>query len=70
MRERTSTLPIVFDTVAFAAGETCILRDVTLSLDAGPPTVLIGPNGSGKTTLIKLAMGLLAPTAGARCAGA
>jgi tungstate transport system ATP-binding protein len=64
MRERTSTLPILLEGVAFAAGETCILRDVTVALDAGPPTVLIGPNGSGKTTLIKLAMGLLAPTAG------
>jgi tungstate transport system ATP-binding protein len=69
MRDRTSTLPIVLDGVAFAAGETCILRDVSLSIEAGPPTVLIGPNGSGKTTLIKLAMGLLAPTAGnVRCA--
>jgi tungstate transport system ATP-binding protein len=64
MRDRTSTLPMVLDAVGFAAGEICILRDITLKLDAGPPTVLIGPNGSGKTTLIKLAMGLLAPTAG------
>jgi tungstate transport system ATP-binding protein len=64
MRDRPSTLPIAFEAVAFAAGATCILRDVTLSLDAGPPTVLIGPNGSGKTTLIKLAMGLIAPTSG------
>jgi tungstate transport system ATP-binding protein len=64
MRDRTSTLPIVLDAVAFAVGETPILRDVTLALEAGPPTVLIGPNGSGKTTLIKLAIGLLAPTAG------
>jgi tungstate transport system ATP-binding protein len=64
MRDRTSTLPIVFEAVAFAAGETCILREVSLALEAGPPTVLIGPNGSGKTTLIKLAMGLLAPSAG------
>jgi len=64
MRDRTSTLPIVFEAVAFAAGETRVLRNVSLSLDAGPPTVLIGPNGSGKTTLIKLAMSLLAPTAG------
>jgi tungstate transport system ATP-binding protein len=64
MRDRPSTLPIVFEAVAFAAGAVCILRDVTLSLEAGPPTVLIGPNGSGKTTLIKLAMGLLTPTAG------
>jgi tungstate transport system ATP-binding protein len=64
MRDRTSTLPIILDGVAFAAGEICILRDVRLSIEAGPPTVLIGPNGSGKTTFIKLAMGLLAPTAG------
>ncbi len=64
MRDRTSTLPIVFEAVAFAAGETCILRDVSLALESGPPTVLIGPNGSGKTTLIKLAMGLLMPIAG------
>ena len=64
MRDRPSTLPIAFEAVAFAAGEACILRDVTLSLDAGPATVLIGPNGSGKTTLIKLAVGLIAPTSG------
>ncbi|MFZ1101937.1 MAG: ATP-binding cassette domain-containing protein, partial [Hyphomicrobiaceae bacterium] len=63
-RLNTSVLPIVIEAVAFAAGETCILRDVTLALEAGPPTVLIGPNGSGKTTLIRLAMGLIAPTAG------
>jgi tungstate transport system ATP-binding protein len=57
-------LPVHFDGVAFAAGEVCILREVTLALEAGAPTVLIGPNGSGKTTLIRLAMGLLVPTAG------
>jgi tungstate transport system ATP-binding protein len=64
MRDRPSTLPILLDGVAFAAGETCILQPLALALEAGPPTVLIGPNGSGKTTLIKLAMGLLTPTAG------
>jgi tungstate transport system ATP-binding protein len=65
MRERPSTLPIRLEGVAFAAGGVCILSDVTLALEAGPPTVLIGPNGSGKTTLIRLAMGLLAPAGGA-----
>jgi tungstate transport system ATP-binding protein len=64
VRDRASTLPIIFKGVGFAAGDACILRDVTLSIAAGPPTVLIGPNGSGKTTLIKLAMGLLAPSTG------
>ena len=33
-------------------------------LARGAPTVLIGPNGSGKSTLIRIAMGLIAPTAG------
>ena len=64
MRDRPTTLPIRFDNVAFTAGATSILRDVTLVISAGEPTVLLGPNGSGKTTLLKLAMGLVAPTTG------
>ena len=40
-----------------------------LRIAAGAPTVLIGPNGAGKTTLIRLAMGLIAPTARARDLG-
>jgi tungstate transport system ATP-binding protein len=64
MRDRPSPLPIQFEDVAFAAGDTQILSGVSLSIERGAPTVLMGPNGSGKTTLLKLAMGLLAPTAG------
>lgn len=64
MRDRPTTLPIHFENVAFTAGVVQILRDVTLSIDAGSPTILLGPNGSGKTSLLKLAMGLLAPVAG------
>ncbi|HEY7549502.1 MAG TPA: ATP-binding cassette domain-containing protein [Hyphomicrobiaceae bacterium] len=64
MRDQASTLPIVLDAVAFAVGGVRILRDVSLTIEAGPPTVLIGPNGSGKTTLIRLAVGLLTPVAG------
>jgi tungstate transport system ATP-binding protein len=64
MRDQASTLPIVLDAVTFAVGGVRILRDVSLTIEAGPPTVLIGPNGSGKTTLIRLAMGLLTPVAG------
>ena len=41
-----------------------ILTAVTLTIAAGPPTILIGPNGSGKTTLLRLAMGLIEPEAG------
>lgn len=64
MRDRTTTLPVLFESVSFAAGATSILRGVNLSIAAGPPTILLGPNGSGKTSLLKLAMGLLAPVGG------
>ncbi|MBX9588348.1 MAG: ATP-binding cassette domain-containing protein [Hyphomonadaceae bacterium] len=64
MRDRPTTLPIRFENVAFAAGVTSILRNVTLSIAPGSPTILMGPNGSGKTTLLRLAMGLLRPVAG------
>lgn len=57
-------LPIVLDAVGVAAGGTWILRQVSLRLSAGAPTVLIGPNGSGKTTLLRTAMGLVRPDEG------
>jgi ABC-2 type transport system ATP-binding protein len=41
------------------------LRDCSLAIPAGRVVGLVGPNGAGKTTLLHLAVGLLAPTAGA-----
>jgi tungstate transport system ATP-binding protein len=64
MRAPSSELPIEFDGVTVAAGGVTILDNVSLTLRAGPPTLLIGPNGSGKSTLLRLAMGLLAPSRG------
>jgi len=40
------------------------LQDVTLSLDAGDITVVLGPSGSGKSTLLTLLGGLSSPSAG------
>lgn len=57
-------LPILFKAVRLDAGTTRILDGVDLVLSAGEPTVLMGPNGSGKSSLLRLAMGLVRPSAG------
>ena len=41
-----------------------VLDQISLAIQPGAPTVLIGPNGSGKTTLLRLAMGLIPPSRG------
>jgi tungstate transport system ATP-binding protein len=64
MRAPASELPIEIANASFAVRELTILDRLTLKLEAGPPTMLVGPNGSGKTTLLRLAMGLIAPTGG------
>lgn len=45
-------------------GDVPALSRVDLALEPGHIVGLLGPNGSGKTTLIKLANGLLTPSAG------
>ena len=48
-----------------AYGGTRALDGLDLELPAGKIIGLLGPNGSGKTTFLKIAAGLLTPTAGA-----
>lgn len=45
-------------------GRTWGLRDCSLSIPAGHVAALVGPNGAGKTTFLRLAVGLLRPSAG------
>ena len=45
-------------------GNAPALNHVSLAVEPGRIVGLLGPNGSGKTTLIKLANGLLQPSAG------
>ena len=64
MRAASTDLPIRFDAVTVRSGAVIMLDRVTLQIETGPPTVLIGPNGSGKTTFLRTAMGLIAPSEG------
>jgi tungstate transport system ATP-binding protein len=64
MRAPASDLPLVLAEVRIVDGEVTILDRITLTITAGPPTILIGPNGSGKTTLLRAAMGLVPLTSG------
>jgi len=52
-------------------GKTTALDGVDLEVAAGELVGLLGPNGAGKSTLVKIACGLVRPTAGeVRVAGA
>jgi osmoprotectant transport system ATP-binding protein len=41
-----------------------LLRDISLQLEAGTTTALLGRSGSGKTTLLRMVNGLVTPTLG------
>ena len=42
-----------FEHVHVARGDTTVLHDINLSIDAGEHIAILGPNGCGKSTLIK-----------------
>jgi branched-chain amino acid transport system ATP-binding protein len=45
-------------------GSTTVLRGVSVSVPAGGVVALLGPNGAGKSTTMRMASGLLRPSAG------
>jgi ABC-type multidrug transport system ATPase subunit len=55
---------LVASDVSHAFGDIEVLDDVSLSVQPGTVTALIGPNGSGKTTLLRVLTGLLTPSEG------
>lgn len=55
---------IELNEISYGYGETRVLEDVSLRVEAGAYLGLIGPNGSGKTTLVKIMLGLLRPWSG------
>ena len=50
--------------ISFSSQNNSIVRNVTIELEEGKTTALIGPSGSGKSTLLKLSAGLIIPTEG------
>ena len=49
---------------AGASGVRTLLQDVSLSLEPGTTTALLGRSGSGKTTLLRMVNGLVMPSSG------
>ncbi|MFL5951167.1 MAG: sulfate/molybdate ABC transporter ATP-binding protein, partial [Gaiellaceae bacterium] len=48
-------------------GDFTALDDVSVAVDAGSLTALLGPSGSGKSTLLRVIAGLEQPDAGVVC---
>ena len=51
-------------TKRFAGQETAALDDVSIDIEPGKMTGLVGPDGAGKTTLIRILAGLIDPDGG------
>lgn len=66
---RLSTPILALDKVSVGYGDTPLLENIKLNLNAGDRIALLGPNGAGKSTLIKLIAGELAPLTGKRREG-
>jgi len=57
-------LPLRLDDVCFAAGGRAIIDGISLQIEAGPSTIILGANGAGKSVLMRLMHGLLVPSSG------
>lgn len=55
---------ITMTKVDVSLGGRPVLADINLAVETGEFLCVIGPSGCGKTTLLRLAAGLIAPTAG------
>ena len=55
---------IELNQVGYRIGGNWLVRDITLTIEAGTLWCLVGPNGAGKSTLLRLISGELTPTTG------
>lgn len=61
---RDTILPCRFESVVYEVGGKRPVDGIDMTLEAGPRTLILGPNGAGKSLTLRLAHGLIAPTAG------
>ena len=57
-------MSIKSELVNFSANGKSILKDISISVNAGEILSIVGPNGSGKSTFLKILSGDLKPTTG------
>lgn len=59
-----SILPLALRDLSFRAGGRKLIDGISVDIEAGTSTVILGANGAGKSVLMRLMHGLLAPSAG------
>jgi len=59
-----SILPLALRGIGFEVDGQVLLRDIDLRFEGPAPTMIVGPNGAGKSLLLRIAHGLVAPSAG------
>ncbi len=64
MRDTASILPLRLDGIALDLDGRSILAEVDLQISPRSTTMILGPNGAGKSMLLRVAHGLVSPTAG------
>ena len=62
--ETVAGLPIVATHVDVVRGDTRVLQDIDVAIEARRRTFILGPNGAGKSTLLRVLHGLIVPTRG------
>jgi len=57
-------LPLALEDLSFVAGGRTIIERLSLAIEAGPSTIILGANGAGKSVLMRVMHGLIAPSSG------